>query len=156
MITAAFYLKSSGALDRVLAAIDEAGIALNAPAALNDYARFDDVAAPFSKSAQLSGSEWILVDKIASLSEAKVRRRRELQVEGITRIKTRFPAINNFDELRLVQQLVTSIAPAARQPTTDIAWLGQMWTAGSNAAAAVNAATTIAQVDAVTAAWPAL
>jgi hypothetical protein len=89
-----------------------------------------------------------------TLAEAKVRRTAEILADGLARVQQRVPAVRTFELLQLLREIVLSIAPSARAPTADMAWLGDMWTAGANAAAAVNAATTIAQVNAVTPAWP--
>lgn len=89
-----------------------------------------------------------------TLAQAKARKVAQIQAEGVALARGRFPAITNFDLLQLVQQLMLSVAPAARAPTTDMTWLSQVWTAGSNARASVKSATTIAQVDAVAPAWP--
>lgn len=90
-----------------------------------------------------------------TLVEAKLRRRWEIKRAGMQRIQVRFPAIDSFDALQLVRELYLSIAPAARQPTADWQWLINTFAAGQTALDAVAAATTIAQVDAVSPAWPA-
>jgi len=90
-----------------------------------------------------------------TLAQAKFRKRTEIAQAGVALIQTRFPAINNFQMLYLVRELVLSISPAARALTDDIAWAGNVYLAGQNASDQVGAATTIPQVNAVTPNWPA-
>jgi hypothetical protein len=77
-----------------------------------------------------------------------------LKVEGVARAQAVFEGIKDFGDLDLVSQIVQSIAPASRSLTARITTLSQIWTAGKNAVDAVNAATTVAAVNAVTPAWP--
>lgn len=89
-----------------------------------------------------------------TLEEAKKRRAYQIRMQGLTRMQTRFEGLRSFEMVRLVREVVLSIAPAARQLTADITWLGDTYQAGRDAIDDVQAATTIAQVDAVTPAWP--
>lgn len=91
-----------------------------------------------------------------TLPEAKRRKAHAIRMEGLQRMQTRFPALQTFDTVQLLREIVLSIAAAARQPTADMAWLGDTYVAGKAAVDQVQAATTIPQVDAVTPAWPAL
>ena len=91
-----------------------------------------------------------------TLAQAKVRKLQQIKTTGLARMQTRFPALQTFDAVQLVREVILSVAPAARQPTADFQWLGDTYTPRRNAADQVIAATTIAQVDAVTPAWPAL
>lgn len=91
-----------------------------------------------------------------TLAQAKARKIHAIKAEGLARMQTRFPALATFDTVQLLREIVLSIAVAARQPTVDMAWLGDTYQAGKTAADQVLAATTIVQVDAVTPAWPAL
>jgi hypothetical protein len=90
-----------------------------------------------------------------SLAEAKARRRWQIQRDGLTRMQSRFPALDSFGAVQLVREIYLSVAPAARVPTVDALFIINTYTAGMTALDAVNAATTIAQVDAVAPAWPA-
>lgn len=91
-----------------------------------------------------------------TLAEAKVRRAVEIKREGAERMATRFPALDNFETIQLVREVILSVAPAARQLTPDFTWVSDTYLAGKTALASVQSATTIAQVNAVTPAWPAL
>lgn len=89
-----------------------------------------------------------------TLAEAKQRKRWQIKRDGIVRIHVRFPALDSFDALQLAREMYLSVAPAARQPTTDWQWLIDTYQAGQTALNQVTAAATIAQVDAVTPNWP--
>lgn len=89
-----------------------------------------------------------------TLAHAKTRKIRQFKAEGLALIKARMPGIESFDMLKLVREMMLSIAAAARQPTTDLTWLQNMWTTGENLVADINACSTVAQVDAVTVSWP--
>lgn len=91
-----------------------------------------------------------------TLAQAKVRRKLEIKREGAERMKTRFEALRDFETVQLIREVLLSVVPAARQLTVDFQWLSDTYSAGKTAVAAVEAATTVAQVDAVTPAWPAL
>lgn len=94
------------------------------------------------------------VEPAETLAHARKRRMAELKREGLTLVQQRFPGIRNFDTLRMVREIMLSISPAARAPTTDMTWLQNMWQEGEDLKAAVQAATTVAQVDAVSPTWP--
>jgi hypothetical protein len=96
---------------------------------------------------------WVDVRTLAMAKRQKIA---AMKAEAVERIQTRFPAITDFDVLQLLREVYLSISPAARAPTTNWQWLIDHYTAGQNAAASVNAASTIAQVNAVTPTWPAL
>lgn len=91
-----------------------------------------------------------------TLEQAKARKLHSIKLEGLGRMQTRFPALQTFDTVQLLREVILSVAPAARQLTVDFQWLGDTYQAGKTAADQVQAATTIAQVDAVTPAWPSL
>jgi len=93
---------------------------------------------------------------VETLVQAKQRKKLAIKVEAVQRMQTRFPAIRNADTVQLLRELMLSIVPAARDLTTDMQWIVDTYQAGETALAAVNAATTIPDVDAVTPAWPAL
>lgn len=89
-----------------------------------------------------------------TLAAAKTRRRGEIRSEGLARIQVRFPAISDFEVLKLVREQYLSIAVAARTPTTDMQWLIDTYAAVQTALVDVNNAATVAAVDAVTVNWP--
>ena len=91
-----------------------------------------------------------------TLAQAKARKLHEIKATGLDRMQTRFPALQTFDTVMLLREIVLSVAPAARQLTANMQWLSDTYAAGRTAADQVQAATTIAQVDAVVPAWPAL
>lgn len=89
-----------------------------------------------------------------TLAEVKQRRAAEIRADGLGRIQAVFPAIESIDVLQLVREQMLSIAPAARQFTADMQRVIDIYTAASNGLAAVQAATTINQVLAVSVNWP--
>lgn len=95
-----------------------------------------------------------IIDSFDPLPSYKAERIEALKADGLARIQAVFPAIKSFDELALIRELYLSIAPAARQPTTNWQRMINIYTAGQAAAASINAASTKAQVDAVTPSWP--
>lgn len=94
------------------------------------------------------------IDAYDSLPVVKAWKIDVIKSDGLARISAVFPAIQNFDLLDLVVNIVRSIAPAARQLTPELATARDIWQAGQDAIAEVQAATTEAQVDAVTPVWP--
>ncbi len=94
------------------------------------------------------------VQGYSGLAKAKAVKAAMIKAEGLSRIQAVFPAIADIDELKLVTNIVQSIAPAARQLTVDMTALSQIYTAAQSALTSVQNATTIAQVRAVTPSWP--
>ena len=94
------------------------------------------------------------IDAFDPVPFAKKYKREAIRVDGLTRVQAVFPAIRDVDELRLVTNIMQSIAPAARQLTPDMTTLSAIYTAVQNALTAVNNATTVAQVRAVSPNWP--
>lgn len=95
-----------------------------------------------------------IIDAFDPLPNYKADRIAAIKADGLARIQAVFPAINSFDELVLIRELFLSVLPAARSPTANWQRMIDIYTAGRNAVIAVNSATTKAQVDAVTPAWP--
>lgn len=95
-----------------------------------------------------------IIDNFDPLPDYKTERVAAIKAEGLARIQAVFPAINSFDELALIRELFLSILPAARSPTANWQRMIDIYTAGRNAVMVVNSATTKAQVDAVSPAWP--
>ncbi len=89
-----------------------------------------------------------------TLPLAKARKAHAIKTEGLARMQTRFPALATFDTVQLLRETILSVLPAARSLTADMQFISDTYTAGKAALAAVQAATTIAEVDAVAPAWP--
>ncbi len=96
-----------------------------------------------------------IIDSYNELPHYKARKIAAIKLDGLARIQAVFPAISDFAELALLREMYLSIAPAARSPTSNWQRMIDIYTAGQIAVAAVNAATTKAQVDAVSPSWPA-
>ena len=94
------------------------------------------------------------IDAYDPLPYHKKQKIAAIKAEGVVRANEIFEGIKNFGDLDLVAQIMLSIAAGSRTPTTRITALSNVWTAGNNAVIAVNACTTIAQVNAVTPSWP--
>lgn len=95
-----------------------------------------------------------IIDTFDPLPDYKAERIAAIKADGLARIQAVFPAINSFDELALIREMFLSVLPAARSPTANWQRMIDIYTAGRNAITAVNKATTQAQVDAVSPAWP--
>lgn len=95
-----------------------------------------------------------IIDAFDPLPNYKAERVAAIKAAGLARIQAVSPAINSFDELALVREMYLSIAAAARTPTSNWQRMIDIYTAGRNAVMVVNSATTKAQVDAVSPAWP--
>lgn len=91
-----------------------------------------------------------------TLVDVKAQKRQSIRQDAKQRVVARMGEVmGDADMLTLVRTIYLSIAAAARQPTTDMQWLINMAQAVQTAAAAVTAANTKAEVEAVTVAWPA-
>ena len=95
-----------------------------------------------------------VIDGFNPLPYAKKYKAAAIKAEGLARIRAVFPAITDFDELQLVTNIMQSILPAAKSLTAGMTTAAQIYTAAQNALTAVQNATTVAQVRAVTPAWP--
>jgi hypothetical protein len=90
-----------------------------------------------------------------TLADVKQYARQLIRQEAKRRITARMGEVMaDPDMLVLVKTIYLSIAAAARQPTADMQWLIDMAQAVQTAFANVTAATTKAEVAAVTVAWP--
>ncbi len=100
----------------------------------------------------------VVIDSYDPLPHAKRDKIRELKVEGLSRVQSVFPAIKNFDDLDLVREQYLSVAPAARQPTTDFQTAIDIVGAGRSAVVAINALNDYSSVIAydvvLSPAWP--
>lgn len=99
--------------------------------------------------------EFTPIEELANARQAKLI---ELKAEGLSRIKAIMPALSDWDVLELIRELWLSIAPAARQATSTLQSVIDVYQAGRDAAAAINALADTSQVaayDVVTdPAWP--
>ena len=105
----------------------------------------------------LDGSVWRQTWTVqqVTLAQAKKLKIDGIKADGIDRIRARLgDVVGDLDGLLLVKTIWLSIASAARAPTTDMQWLIDTAQAVQTAVAAVNAATTLAQVRAVAVSWP--
>lgn len=97
-----------------------------------------------------------IIDSFDPLPDYKAEKIEAIKAEGLARIHQTFEAITSFDQLDLIRELYLSILPAARtSPTARWQRMVNIWQAGRAAITQVRNATTQAQVDAVTPAWPA-
>lgn len=91
---------------------------------------------------------------VETLQAAKDRRRISVRGEALSRVQSAFPSIENYDDLKLVREILLSVIPAARSFTADVQRLVDIFSAVQTAITSINNATTVAQVDAVTVNWP--
>ena len=82
-----------------------------------------------------------IVDAYNVLPELKLDKIKDLKAEGLTRIQLTFPAVSDFDELDLIREQYLSVAPAARQATTDFQRMIDIVQAGKSARTEINALT---------------
>jgi hypothetical protein len=120
-------------------ALTVAGIRL---AYINNIPQFDESAAQ------------TIIDACDILPEWKETRIAGIKAEGLSRIQAVLPGITSFDTLELIREVWLSIAPAARAPTSPFNSVINIYSAGRTAILSIKAATTVAQVDAVTPSWP--
>ena len=95
-----------------------------------------------------------IIDAFDMLPVRKSARIAEFKAEGLSRIRLLYPTIGSLDDLDLELDRWKSITNAAKSPTTDYARMLAIFAASKAAIVAVKACTTLAQVAAVTAAWP--
>jgi hypothetical protein len=99
-----------------------------------------------------------IIDTYDQLAAVKVDKIIELKAEGLARIQTIYPAINDWDDLDLVRDQYLSVAPAARQATAEFQAMIDIFQAGKDAATVIAALATIANVEAYdavnTPVWP--
>jgi len=100
----------------------------------------------------------LIIDAYDALPEAKADKIEELKLEGLRRIQLVFPSISDFDELDFATEQYLSIAPAARQPTTDFQSVINIRQSAKNAISFINNLSTLTAIvdyDVVdTPAWP--
>jgi len=100
----------------------------------------------------------LIIDAYDANPEAQKDKIEELKLEGLRRIQLIFPSISDFDELDFATEQYLSIAPAARQPTTNFQSAIDIRQAAKSAISFINTLgtlTAIADYDVVnTPAWP--
>lgn len=77
-----------------------------------------------------------------TLDEVKKAKIAELKQEALSRMQLILPGIKDFDTLELMQELWSSILPAAKSVTTDLASVINIYQAGKSAAIDINALAT--------------
>ena len=82
-----------------------------------------------------------LIAGYAPLETARSLKVAEIKSEGLSRISAVFPALSDLDELKLEQERWLSIAPAARQATTDYQQAIDIYVAARNAITSINSET---------------
>jgi len=82
-----------------------------------------------------------LIDSYDPVDFVKSEKREEIKAEGLSRITSIFPALSDLDELKLEQDRWLSIAPAARQPTTDYQKAIDIYVAARNAIRSIDSET---------------
>lgn len=129
-------------------------VAAGVPVAYTAEQAADKADRPSARGFLWSNATMTWVDS-RTLSDLKQQTRQGIRQEAKRRITSRLGEIMaDPDMLVLVKTIYLSIAPAARQPTTDMQWLIDMAQAVQTAVAQVTAANTKAEVAAVTVAWP--
>ncbi|MBI1397051.1 MAG: hypothetical protein GC151_13830 [Betaproteobacteria bacterium] len=89
------------------------------------------------------------------LPDVKGERVAAIKADGLARMQAAFPAIRTLEDANLLGELWQSIAPAARKATAKWQYIVDVYTAAATAIASVRAATSVAEVAAVTVNWPA-
>lgn len=103
------------------------------------------------------GGAWVSSDDVAvqaiidsydPLPDLKAAKVAAIKAEGLRRIQSVLPAIENFEELRLLREILMSVKATSLQLTTDMTRVRDTYNAGANAVTTVNGFTTVAQVNA--------
>jgi hypothetical protein len=141
---------------------------ITSPARLNDNANYpgltDSLAdAKIYVEQQWPGGLWYaknaaaaqtFIDAYDPVPYAKNAKKVAIKADGLVHVQIIYPAINNMDVLDLEFSRWSSFTNAAKNPTADYQKMLDTRTAWKAAIAQVNAATTVAQVNAVTPVWP--
>lgn len=88
-----------------------------------------------------------VIDSIDYVALLKAEKISELKSEGLSRLQAIYPAIDSFDMLEIVSEIILSILPAARDLTVDMTSLSTVYQAGLSARIAINALSTLTEVD---------
>ena len=89
----------------------------------------------------------LFIDAFDALPVHKEEKVVELKVEGLLRINVIFPAIETWDKLELAREQWLSIIPAARDATVNWQSMIDIYQAGRDANAIINAYATILEVE---------
>jgi hypothetical protein len=95
-----------------------------------------------------------IIDAYNPLPFAKQAKIDAIKIDGRAHVGILFPALSTFDMISLEAERWLSIASAARNPTANYQKLINTYNAATGGIASVNAAGTIAAVNAVTVVWP--
>jgi len=90
-------------------------------------------------------------DPLPKLKQKKIL---EIKLQGLVFVQQIFPAISDLEELRLISNIMQSIAPAARQLTQPMQRVVAIWQIAQDCIEEVNASGDEASVEAVIPAWP--
>lgn len=100
-----------------------------------------------------------IIDGYNPLPDYKAAKIAAIRLEGLRRIQLVLPAIENFDELKLLREILLSIKATSLQLTADITRVRDIHNAGQNSVSTVNGYTAVAQVEAfnpvTSPSWPA-
>lgn len=88
------------------------------------------------------------------LPNAKAVKIAEIKAEGLSRLQVYLPGVKDWDTFHLIKELWLSITPAARQPTAAFQSAIDIYQAGLDAIADINALATSAEIAAYNTTWP--
>ena len=103
-----------------------------------------------------SDSEWDVCEVTANLELAKESKIAQVKAEVVRRI----PGAISFEQIQLLKDIILSTADAGELSSLEPAAqnMRDVWTAGKNSVAAINAMTTVVEIEAVDAVndplWP--
>ena len=89
----------------------------------------------------------LIIDSYDPLEDYKTTKKDEVKAEGLNRINIQFPAIQSVDEIKFYAEFWQSIAPAARQATTDFQKVIDIYTAAIAAISTINSYTLESEVN---------
>ncbi|GIW55335.1 MAG: hypothetical protein KatS3mg082_1739 [Nitrospiraceae bacterium] len=96
-----------------------------------------------------------IIDTYDPLPYVKREKKRKIAEEAFERVRMLFPALASYDQLELEVERWLSIAAVARNPTPAYKKLIDTVVAARAAIAAVNSASTVADVETLVPVWPA-
>lgn len=138
------------------------------PARLNDNANYPGLTESLSAAGihveqQWPGGVWMTNDPVACqafidaydpLPYARKQKRQAIKAEALVRVNILYPAIKDADDLDLEFDRWGSIKATSKAATPEYQKLLDIRAARITAVQAVNAATTVAEINAVVAIWP--
>jgi hypothetical protein len=95
-----------------------------------------------------------IIDSYNPLAATKAAKISSIKSDGLARVASLFPALGNFDMISLEAERWQSLTAGAKSPTANFAKLISIYVAATGGISAVNAATDLAGVAAVTVTWP--